>query len=272
MQVKVNDQFVNCDFEITGETLSHHTGKQIRKGIIKLWFYNEGDYIFFNKFLANEKEIILCNENIQTAWIKGNNSSNFTVGKNNYSYSIEVEEKEVLNIENLEIDNEEFSVENYFERVSNNSIIIEAIIKLKGQDSIEKFRKNMLENKPYFDVIRHGIEEKTLKMRFGKIYDWCIGPSPDEIYQAFNLVEDRYDENIKRISFEIDMQDRLKIENIILKEQMKFLFNKLSIAKILGDDEIDSFNSQLQDNIEMYLFDYAKYNSIQDLNRNLEES
>jgi len=271
MKLKVMDNEVECDFINDGTLVSKHTGKQIRKGIIALKLFSEADNNYFNSFLSSQIKLTLLENEKESRWLKNNNSSSFTTGSNVYSFSINVVEDEMITIESLEIDGMSFIPDYYSESISNNAIIIEGIVKLKT-DIANKFRSDMLSTKKYFDVIRHGIDGNVKKMRFGRILEWCSSDSEEVIYQGFNLVEDVYDE-VKSIKLpEMERTDKLTLENILLKKQMKFLFDKLVMKGIVSKDEQSIFENATNDKLKMNLFDYTKQLNIDELKEKMEES
>lgn len=271
MKLKVLDNEVECDLINDGTLLSKHTGKQIRKGIITLKLFSEDDYKYFNTFLSEQTQLTLLENDKESKWLKNNNSSSFTTGRTVYSFSINVVEDELVTIESLEINGTNFIPEYYSESISGNAIIIEGIVKI-SMDIATKFREDMLSTKTYFNVIRHGIDENMKKMRFGRILEWCPSISEEVIYQAFNLVEDVYDE-VKSIKLpEMERTDKLTLENILLKKQIKFIFDKLIMRGIISKDEQSVFENATKDKLKMNLFDYTKQANIDELKEKIEES
>lgn len=271
MKLKVIDNEVECNFTNDGTLISKHTGRQIRKGIIDLKLFTESDYNYFNEFLSGQTKLKLFENDKESKWLKMNNSSNYTMGRNVYKFSINVLEDEMITIDSLEIEGMSLVPEFYSESISNEAIIIEGIVKLNNE-IIDKFRSCMLSRGKYFDVIRHGIGEDTRKMRFGRILDWCPSDSEEVIYQGFNLVENVYD-NVKSINNpEIERTDKLTLENILLKTQMKFIFDKLIMKGIISKDEQDAFEKSADGELKMHLFDYTKSVNINELKDKMEES
>lgn len=158
------------------------------------------------------------------------NSSMDDYTTNTYTFTIEVREVEELNLKILLINDKEYKVLRYSEKVEkNNSIIINTILKLSEEekDIIISLKRD---GQIYFDVNSSGIRDYSIAMRFGKIY-WS---KHEEYYKAdITLVESKYDEENKGVF------NRMLVEqnNLIVKLSEQIEYNKL-LEKVLIEKSI----------------------------------
>lgn len=110
----------------------------------------------------------------------------------NYLCDVEILQIEDLKTDILIIEGIENEVLKYKEEYDNhdNAIIIHAII--KNTEEQREIINKAIENKKYFSVIRPGISDKTLEMRFGKTI-WS--KHEDYIKRSIVLVEKQFDDN-----------------------------------------------------------------------------
>jgi len=177
----------------------------------------------------------------------GNNSNGDTI----YSYNLYFEEVVNVNLEALKIS--DLTVKPYnFEQRYDNGIIITASVKLTIDD-MEKF-KNIEDGDRYFNVIRHGISEKIVKMRFGR----NIWSEHDDFFKVqLSLVEDCYDSDNKNQGFfgpeMSNIQDMLAYQQSLNKE----LINLLLAKSIVSEEEVEVAKDKAQKNLsEVYRLFY----------------
>jgi hypothetical protein len=198
---------------------------------------------------------------------KGNSSKSWKLISSSYSYSypheevkyhkLSLEEVEELDITELKINGLIVHPYEYSEEFDNDSLSIEARLKLTGE--FERELNDLLYNKrmEYFPVIRYGINEVPLEMRFGKIY-WS--KHKDGNKYALILVDKLWDEQ-KRIKYPSDDEKRNCQKMVILNvEVINMLLEMLARKKLLDQKEIDEINKIATDNLwrrsrDLYLVD-----------------
>lgn len=133
----------------------------------------------------------------------GNTLSNNTV----YTHFIELHEIEDISAQCLVIDGMRVAPYQYSEHLDKDAIIIEAKYRVPLEVDQEVFRKHR-ENL-YFDVVREGVSDETLVMRWGKSI-WS--EDGDHVKRSIVLVEKSYDNSKSSMFFDPElysMQDRL---------------------------------------------------------------
>lgn len=250
---------------------SEHTGKVLKEYKFESTFKEYVDDSAFSKrfrnFLDKSKEIPfeIANNLAGQYLVKNYNYSSSNSSKddyttNTYTFTIEVREVEELNLKKLLINDKEYEVLRYSEEIEkNNSIIINTILKLSGQekDTIINLQND---DQIYFDVNSLGIRDYSITMRFGKIY-WS---KHEEYYKAdITLVENKYDEENKGAF------NRMLVEqnNLILKlsEQIEYnkLLEKILIEKkVLSEEDVIKINNEAK---EKYKNSVWKFTLVEDV-------
>jgi hypothetical protein len=179
------------------------------------------DVSLFQAFfiLCHSKLTLVKNYNYSSS-----NSSMDDYTTNTYTFKIEVKEAEELNLKRLLINDIEYKVLRYSEKIEqNNSIVINTILKLSEEEK-EIITKLQRAEQIYFNVNSLEIRDYSLVMRFGKIY-WS---KHEGYYKAdVTLVEDKYDEEKN------DVFNRMFVEqsNLIAKLSEQIEYNKLGSVK-----------------------------------------
>lgn len=150
-----------------------------------------------------------------------------------YSYKLHFEEVENLKLETLKIS--ELSIKPYkYEQEYDNGIIITASAKLLKED-MKKF-VNIQDGERYFNVVRFGINEKEIKMRFGQVI-WSENDDFFKVY--FILVEECYDSiNNFKGPFQPEMGNIMRM--LAYQQNLNNeLINLLLTKSIVNDEEIE---------------------------------
>lgn len=177
-----------------------------------------------------------------------------------YNYTLHLEEVERLNIESLIIgDLEIFPYE--YEEEYDDAIISTVKVKLTKIESEKLDSLDGLENKDrYFKVIRKGISEDKLDMRFGQVI-WS--EDGDFIKKKMTLVEKIYDENeeTKSTLFQPEMgnmRSMIAYNRNLTNELMDLLLSK----GVISSDEIEEIKEKAGANLAKT---YRKFYKVSDV-------
>lgn len=237
---------------------SEHTGKVLKEYKFESTFTEHVDDSAFSKkfrnFLDKSKEIPFEIANdletgqylVKNYNYSSSNSSMDDYTTNTYTFKIEVKEAEELNLKRLLINDIEYKVLRYSEKIEqNNSIVINTILKLSEEEK-EIITKLQRAEQIYFNVNSLGIRDYSLVMRFGKIY-WS---KREGYYKAdVTLVEDKYDEEKN------DVFNRMFVEqsNLIAKLSEQIEYNKslegiLIEKNLLSEKDVIEINKKAKEN------------------------
>ena len=96
MFIKIDEKKIHCEMFYETEIESLFTGKKLRLNTIEFAVYSNDDYNYINSYIANTETIIIIDNDKETIWKKGENSSKYTVGVNRYIFSTKVTEVEIM--------------------------------------------------------------------------------------------------------------------------------------------------------------------------------
>ncbi|MDM0660018.1 hypothetical protein QTH47_12910 [Clostridium perfringens] len=177
-----------------------------------------------------------------------------------YTYHLEFVEEEDLILKSLKLKNIELKPYEYSERYDRNAIIIDCKIKL-DKKLYKEFKDIWNSNDEYFNVVRVGIEDRILKMRFGRTI-W----SEDEefIKVSMVLVESNYDEYTDREYFNSDANLNFRVACLTnFKEE---LLNLLIKKSIITSEEKENLNNNLEENIKEGYWEIYKVKNVDKYN------
>jgi len=196
MYLDVNGVDVHADIQNESTFSSKHTGAELKRIQVEVVAPDQQTH---ERLLEIKKKA--KRDGISSTDGKGNIVKKWKIDNSIYSYtdpgpgstyyhSIELEEMEELKVDNLLLNGLSFQPYSYHEKFSNDVLIIEAKV-LLSEAEYSELRKLMI-GKQYFPVIRQGISEETIEMRFGIVY-WSR--HENEIKHQLYLVERKYDED-----------------------------------------------------------------------------
>lgn len=187
------------------------------------------------------------NEVISEYKVKSNcNSYSGSITDENtiYNYSLTFEEVVNRNIKSLNIDRLDV-VPYVYDEEYDDAIIIRAKIQLT-EEEMEIF-KSIEDNKGYFDVIRNGISNKIIKMRFGtNIWSENNGTFKVNIV----LVEESYDSNEEKSYglFQPEMKNMMNMLAYQINLNNK-LISTLLDKNVLTEKDVDDIKSKSEKEI-----------------------
>jgi hypothetical protein len=174
-----------------------------------------------------------------------NTSYSYSNNSDGRMYTFELSEEENVKIDKLLIEDIELTPYEYEETLSDGAIIIHAKIKVTKDiaDCIEGFNEN--EGK-YFTVIRVGINENPIKMRFG-VNIWS---EHEEGFVKYRLVivEDKYDnEDDVRRPLNYPVTQNIQSMTLYHKSYIELLADLLVDNGLLSKEEIERLKEKARE-------------------------
>lgn len=162
-----------------------------------------------------------------------------------YNYSLNLEQVVNRKLESIKIDTLTVIPYEYKEEDDDDAIIVTAKIKLSKEEM--KIFKSIEYGERYFDVIRYGISDKIVKMRFGK----NIWSEHDDIFKvSIVLVEEVYDQ--KNDKYNGMLQPEMgNIMNMLAYQRNlnNELINILLTKNIVNEEDVNSLKSKAEKEI-----------------------
>lgn len=240
MRFRIAGNIYDCSVANEGREVSPHTGNQLRLIEIEFVVYDKSVSDEIVGQLQRSKEIeSLSGDSSGVKWKVDKNSVSHQVGSSRgYHHTITLTEREALVVEKLIIGDFEVVPYSYEESFSKDALMINAKIIL-SPDKIDQFRLLALTPGRYLDVVRKGLSDTPVRMRFGRVFDWSSSAGGTSVKQAFNLVDQKYDESgSPRFDLYNKQIDTLLQENIVLWHTIDAMAAKLTEAGILADEDI----------------------------------
>lgn len=265
MNFKFDDKVVTIN-KIENEefNISNFTGRKLRKFHNRISVKGE-DKQWFDNFIENSRsggiyEVDSDNNPITEYSIykkgysyQGNNAEDNTI----YTYTLEFTQVERIEIDTLEIENISLKPYKYNEKYDD-GVIINANVKLTKEeyDAINK----IADKKNYFIVIRKGVSDKEIRMRFGQ-NNWSEQDSNYKV--ALVLVEECYDNEKwkKNRLFEPELSNIKKMLASTLSINNE-LINYLMNRDILNKDDMEEIKKKAQEN---YNDIYREFHKVKDI-------
>ncbi len=272
MKFKMFDRIFDIrNMDYGNSRISPHTNEE--RESISIYFDIVGDSTnnIIQENLSDHKtgNIFSLNENeVETKEYKLVNTSytyntNPFDSKTVYNYRFDLEEVENLEIESLILGEIEVFPYDYKEEYIEESDAL--MITAKIEVSEEKIQEldNLYEGNLYFDVVRNGISDKKLEMRFGQ-GNWS--KNEGKIKQELILVEKKYDEKSTpmRLPHEpiiSNMRKMLAQTKNQHDELMKLLLSK----DIISEDEINTIKKESEKNFRKTMHNFYE---VKDLDEN----
>jgi len=268
MILKLGDlKFEKIEFIRLPGNISKSTGKEIEKISLNIKLRGNKLKDKFLNILKDKDKDNICSIDEKGKIIKrykvSNNSWNYTgniTDENTiFNHKIELSEIEELKIEKLIIEGKEFYPYEYSEDFYDDTLRIDAKVKISSDEInkmiIEKIKKNEI----YFPVIRKGVSDEEKLMRFGTIF-WS--KNNDDYKYDIVLVEKKYDE-IERFKNNFNIKNS-NVDHLVayisnyLDEITKLLINK----KILSNKEIETIENKSKEKEIEKIIDLYKVDDI----------
>jgi hypothetical protein len=163
---------VRARVEEENSIVSKHTGATLSNLTVLVTITGEDNNEKFLSLLNKSKSegIASVNEDgvIQKRWKIRNNSWSYTEGNPLYHHTIELTEKEEMNITDLQLGDLNVQPYEYEEDFDDEYLHIQAKVRL-SETQYEQLKSMQIKHN-HFSVIRHGISEIQTEMRFGLCY------------------------------------------------------------------------------------------------------
>lgn len=178
-----------------------------------------------------------------------------------YTYRFELAEIEMFALSELRVGDISLRPSRYDEKLDNSAIIIDARVRLSGDDDAELRRLITESDAPYHTVTRVGVNETPLKMRFGRI-KWM--EQGNEREYALILVQDAYDRSpTSRKAFLPDLNTAFG-----MAARTRGLFNALfatMVAKgVLADADVKAIRDTAARTARVDVFELDKVSEFDD--------
>lgn len=259
MYLELNGRDVRVDVLDSTDFISKYTGRILEKITLQIVIRDDESHREFIKTIKEAKNYGLFstdgNGKHLKLWKINNNSYSYSSGYSNYyQHRLELEELEELKVDLLDIDGFRIKPYAYKEEIDDEAIIIEASLKVDSSEekSLLKVLKRKKDNL-YFKVIRYGISETPLKMRFGTTY-WSKHSSGNKY--RICLVEKCYDDKDNKIPFlepERSNMMRMLAENLAITDNLIDLLVKKGI---INKDEVAFLNESIDDQVWEKLLEF----------------
>jgi len=259
MLIKILENISNIEAVYNEPKISKHTGRILSSCSLAITV-NESNHSKFEGFLKVVKAdgVLEVDEsgNVLKVHKYLNSSCSYSSRSTNnqhdtvYSYTLDVEEHEELNLEILSISGFDIKPYSYEERFEGTALIIDVKVKLSHED--KAILNDSIGDRKYFAVVRKGINEESKQMRFGRII-WS--DHEEYIKESIVLVEKLYDENVKN-SFPLFQPEMNNIQDILaFTSKYNELFSDLLVSKgILLSEEVTDLKEQAKKTMSLRNF------------------
>lgn len=257
--LKFNDVEINFIVEKVDSKISVHSGNELKTIKANLKTKGKRNHNFIMR--AKKASLKIPLESAKSSEIRGKFKLKFeswSSKNDNYNYNVKLEEVEQLKIDKLRIDDIEFNPYKYKEREDKTGAIISKF-KIEIDENKNKKIIELWKQQKYFDVVRKGINNNPIKMRFGKLY-WS--EVNNNIKYFITLVEDKYDENKNKIGsnqFERNQRDNIAFNRAFMDELVSVLIDK----EILQKNEVEKIKNNAE---ESYMDNYLNLYKIDNVN------
>lgn len=168
-------------------------------------------------------------------------NSTYSCIENKYDHYFKLTETEDLHVDSLTVGRLTFHPYSYKEKFVRDALIINAKVRLSELQFAEI--KKLIEKNDYFKVVRQGINDESLEMKFG-LPLWS--KHKDTIKYKIILSEKKYFETQKKILFNNFFQRISKMSFLLAKQDgiLKELLAILSRKKVLTNEEISKIKEK----------------------------
>lgn len=266
MKVKLLGRFLEIkEVELLEPKVSKHTSNELERFTFRLVSFGDSDNAALIKEITQLKEGGFYSYNDDESILKEYKIMDMSYSIRNrnsgddseYSYTITAQEVESLEIDHLAINDLKAIPYDYSEEYDN-GLIINAKIKVKREMSTKL--NELKHDVGYFNVVRKGISDKNIKMRFGKVI-WS--EDGDYVKMDICLVEDAYD-TIPSNAGKIMQPELGNIMNILAYTvDFSEKLSEILISKgIISANELEDIKKASKENIKNRHIDYFKVEDI----------
>jgi hypothetical protein len=177
------------------------------------------------------------------------------------TFRLELLQKEILNVTELEIDTARYSTTLYEETPSERGVEIRTIVRVPGAQ-LDAFHR-LVERGGYHAVVRHGIATDVLEMRFGAFAPWAM--VGDEARYGLVLLDKRNDAAASRGSL-LFHEHRVVTDHVAYRvELMEQLLAALVEKGVIAAAEVERMREVAVDGAPMRRRSMWRFNSLDGL-------
>ena len=265
LKFKLGEKIIDFEEESVEEekSFSKHTEKELTDYKIEIRLQGAENRDWFEESIKNNLYKLDNNEDIIAKYKGQVISSSSSSQSDLYNYTIKLFEKENLNIEKLIIGDLELEPYEYGEEYNSTIQQDEYLqIDVKSEVGYSEFMKLYTSESKYFKVIRKGINENPVDMRFGKVI-WSDLEDTEKIKIDFRLVEKVYDDNTENsLGFNQPEVNHLIEKTAYKNKVFDILINHLIDEDILSKAKLEEFKEEAQEAMPDEAFKFVEVNDI----------
>lgn len=250
-------------FEIDEESsfISQHTGRELQRLVVTVRVIEKGKDWLEDFLQKSDKEGIRSTDgegNLVKRWSGRIKQYIFSNRESSAECKVELNEKEIFTIDVLEIGTLSLKPYFYSETFEKGLLFIRAKVVLSESEfnSLESFRE-----KVYFPVVRRGINEIPVEMRFGRCM-WSRHENGNKYF--FYMVDKGYDTSDKRGGM---LEPQMSNIQVILSKNVGIVDGLLKMLKeknVLSDEEIQEIKSKALDEMDRHLDEFDRVKDVDD--------
>lgn len=245
------------------KSFSEHTGKELTDYKIEIRLQGTENRDWFEESIKNNLYKLDNNEDIIANYKGQVISSSSSRQSDLYNYTFKLFEKENLDIEKLIIGNLELVTYEYEEKY-NDTIEQDRYLSIDAKAEVDysEFIKLYTSESKYFEVVREGINDNPVDMRFGKVI-WSKIEDTEKIKIDFVMVEKIYDDS-EGSSLNINQPE---VNNLIRESAYKnklfdILIDYLIDEDILSKTKLKEFEEKVKDSMSEEAFKFVEVNDV----------
>ena len=245
-------------------TASKHTGKSLILLQVKTSTYGKKENNFFLDIIKKTKgkNIISINEegNLTKKWKITNSSWSYRENRSVYHHTLKLEEVEEIELDYLSIDDFNIRPYEYKEEIDHEGLRIEAKV-LVSEKEFDQLKEKLFADKG-LAVIRHGINETPINMRFGLTY-WSKHENKYK-HEIYLIEESTY---LQPNRLNSSFQWIRNVRNYVARQQITIdeLLKILELKNILDIEDIETIRKTSRDNA---LLARCNFDDFDDIDKN----
>jgi hypothetical protein len=266
MLLKFGEKAIEAALEQLDPAVSKRSGKELERIRFEYMIRGEDSNAEFLELLSQAKE-----SGVVAIDPSGNVFKRFDITNNSYIYSgnsistdtifthiIELSEEDIK-VEALLISGKEFTPYVYDEENKEDALFIR--FKIKLNDEQLHHLKEIMNGDKYFPVIRRGLSEEPLMMRFVET-KWS--KHPEGVKYLITLVERTYDRNNPCFSQESDQLEMVNLQKMLAMNNciMEGLIELLAKRELLKEQEIEDLKRDADKKVEDMLLEFHRIEDI----------